>query len=84
MTGNPPVSSASYAATPLSRADSLVRGGWIAVSILSLAVVPFRMVEIAAAHHPDASFCVVTSTDTGSATFASSHGNLNQGNLIHE
>lgn len=61
-----------------------LRIGWTVVGLAAVVVIPLRVAEIAAAHHPGVVLCVATARDASSPTFAFSHANLNQGNLKDE
>lgn len=57
---------------------------WIAVGLCAAALIPIRITEIAVAHKPKVSFCVIAARGAASPTFAFSHAHLNQGNLKDE
>lgn len=61
-----------------------LRIGWTAVGLAAVIAVPPRVAEIVAAHNPGAFFCVATSSDAFTPTFAVSHSIQNQGNLKDE
>jgi hypothetical protein len=75
---------ASYDHESQPKASTLVRVGWVLVACIAAVVVPLRIAEIAAAHHPGVVLCVATASDASPPTFAFSHASLNQGNLKDE
>lgn len=75
---------AGYAHGSNRKVSTLIRVGWILVALTASAVVPLRIAEIVAAHHPGAVFCVAVPSDASAPTFAVSHADQNQGNLKSE
>lgn len=84
MNPNHPCQSGGYGTPPSHSSSRLLRAAWVAIGSAAVVLVPLRMIEIAAAHNPNAVICIAAASDAHPPTFTFSHANLNRGNLKDE